>query len=71
MGSSVIDRLDLVIHALNGSVGKPGFYPGEDSIQVRPEHSHQFLERLQLRPHTVPFTYQFAVLIVAKVSLKK
>ena len=27
------------------------FGPGEDSIEVRAEHAHEFLERLQLRPH--------------------
>jgi hypothetical protein len=40
----VIDRLDPVVHALGGSVRKPGFGPGEDRIQMRPEHAHEFLE---------------------------
>ena len=45
------DRFDLVIHTLNGSVGESRFGPGENSVQVRAEHSHEFLERLQPRSH--------------------
>jgi hypothetical protein len=45
------DGLDLVVHALDGSVGEAGFGPGKNSIQVGAQHLREFLERLQLGSH--------------------
>ena len=41
------DRLDLVIHTLNGSVRKPRFGPGEDSVQAMQEQPDEFISPAQ------------------------
>ena len=48
---SMVDGLDLVVHALNGSVRKARFVPGEDPVQARSEHFHEFLKWFQPRSH--------------------
>ena len=48
---SMADGLNLVVHSLDCSVRKPDLSPGEDSIEMAPQHTREFLERLQLRAH--------------------
>ena len=48
---SVTDRLDLVVDTLHGPVGKSRLGPGENSIQVGPNHAYESFKRLQPRPH--------------------
>src|SRR5262249_34034346 len=52
LGSAEAERamangLDLVVHALDGSVGEADLGPGKNSIQVGAQHLCEFLERLQ------------------------
>jgi hypothetical protein len=36
---AMADQLDLVVHALDGSVGEAHASPGQDSLQMRPQHN--------------------------------
>jgi hypothetical protein len=51
------DGLDLVVHSFDRAVGQPKAGPGQDSIEVGSQQSHEFLEWLQPRAHrgTHPF----------------
>src|SRR5215472_3391124 len=46
------DGLDLVVHALDGSVREADLSPGKNSIQVGAQHLCEALERLQLGAHS-------------------
>src|SRR5215510_7655178 len=48
---AMADGLDLVVHALDGSVREADLGPGKNSIQVGAQHLCEFLERLQLGAH--------------------
>src|SRR5262245_10285279 len=48
---TMANGLDLVVHAFDGSVGNASLGPGEDAVEVAPQHLCEFLERLQFRPH--------------------
>src|SRR5262249_21231352 len=48
---AMADGLDLVVHALDGSVREADLGPGKNSIQVGAQHLCECLERLQLRAH--------------------
>lgn len=47
----VTDRLDLIVHTLNCSIGTAASGPSQDARQVGPKHTGELFERLQLRAH--------------------
>src|ERR1017187_1510597 len=48
---SMTDRSDLVFHAFQRAVGEPQFGPGQDSVEMRPQHPDELLEWFQLGAH--------------------
>lgn len=41
------DHLDLVVHALQGTVGHPDARPGQYPVEMGPEHPRELLKGLQ------------------------
>src|SRR5215471_6765941 len=49
---AMTDGFNLVIHSFHGAIRNAVPSPRQDSIEVRAEHAHEFLERFQARAHS-------------------